>query len=126
IGIVYLLFGMQEGLINGLITLFGGKPIPFLISTEWFRTLMVMQWIWKEAGWGTIIFLAALAGVDTQLYESAVVDGASRIRQIWHITLPSIRSTIIILLILQIGNFMDTGFEQIFLMLNPMNRSVGE
>lgn len=88
--------------------------------------MIVGQSIWKEVGWGTIIFLAALSGVDTQLYEAARIDGANRWRQTWHITLPAIRSTIIILLILRLGNFLDTGFEQIFLMLTPTNRDVGE
>ena len=82
--------------------------------------------MWKEAGWGTIIFLAAMAGVDPQRYEAAVVDGAGRFRQIWHITLPAIRPTIIILLILRLGSMADTGFEQILLMMNPLVRSVGE
>src|SRR5690606_19372594 len=82
--------------------------------------------IWKEAGWGTILFLAALAGVDPQLYEAARMDGANRWHQLVHVTLPAIKSTIIILLILRLGFFLDTGFEQIFLMLNPLNRDVGE
>jgi putative aldouronate transport system permease protein len=85
-----------------------------------------MQMIWKDAGWGTIIFLAALAGVNTQLYEAARLDGANRFRLIWHITLPSIRNIIVILLILRLGNFLDLGFEQIFLMVNSLNREVGE
>ncbi|MCU6712747.1 sugar ABC transporter permease [Paenibacillus sp. J5C_2022] len=126
IGIVYVLFGTQNGVINGIIGELGGEKINFLLSTDWLRPLLVMQWIWKEAGWGTIIYLAALAGVDQQQYESAVIDGANRFRQMWHITLPSIRSTIVILLILHMGSFLDNGFEQIFLMLNDLNREVGE
>lgn len=82
--------------------------------------------MWKETGWGTIIFLAALASVDQEQYEAAIVDGANRWRQVWHITLPSIRSTIIILLILRLGNFLDNGFEQIFLMTNSLNRPVAD
>jgi putative aldouronate transport system permease protein len=96
------------------------------VSNEWFRTIITAEVMWKETGWGTIIFLAALSGVDPQLYEAARIDGANRLRQLWHITLPAIRSTIIILLILRLGHFLDTGFEQIFLMLNAMNREVGE
>lgn len=88
--------------------------------------MVVSELMWKETGWGTIIFLAALAGVDPQLYEAARMDGANRLRQLYHITLPAIRSTIVILLILRLGSFLDTGFEQIFLMLNPLNRQVGE
>jgi len=126
VGIFYILFTTEGGLINELLALLGLEKVPFLLSSDWFRTLIMGQRIWKEAGWGTIIFLAALSGVDQQLYEAARIDGASRLRQVWHITLPAIRSTIVILLILRLGDFMDTGFEQIFLMLNAMNRGVGE
>ena len=126
VGIFYVLFTTEGGIVNDLIASFGMEKIPFLLSEEWFRTMIVSQTIWKEAGWGTIIFLAALSGVDLQLYEAARIDGAGRWRQLWHITLPAIRSTIVILFILRLGSFLDTGFEHIFLMLNPMNREVGE
>ncbi|SDX82698.1 carbohydrate ABC transporter membrane protein 1, CUT1 family [Paenibacillus sp. CF384] len=125
IGIVTT-FLKSEGIINQLIQMvFGIEPIPFLTSAHWFMPIIVLEVIWKESGWGTIIFLAALAGVNPHLYEAAVVDGASRMRQIWHITLPSIRGTIIILLILRLGSVLDVGFEQIFLMLNPLNKEIG-
>lgn len=126
VGIFYLLFTTEGGLVNELIFWLTGKKIAFLLAPEWFRFMIIIQSIWKEVGWGTIIFLAALAGVDPQLYEAARIDGANRWRQIWHITLPAIRSTIVILLILRLGNFLDSGFEQIFLMLTPTNREVGE
>lgn len=126
VSIAYLLFTTEGGVVNEAIAAFGGEKIQFLASPEWFRGFVTAEVIWKETGWGTIIFLAALAGVDTQLYEAARMDGANRLRQLWHITLPAIRSTIIVLLILRLGNFLDTGFEQIWLMLNPLNREVGE
>ena len=126
VGIFYLLFTTEGGLVNELIYRLTGSKISFLLAPEWFRPMIIFQQIWKEVGWGTIIFLAALAGVDPQLYEAARIDGANRWRQIWHITLPAIRSTIVILLILRLGNFLDSGFEQIFLMLTPTNREVGE
>lgn len=126
VGIAYMFFTTEGGIVNELIVKLGGEKVNFLISNEWFRTMVTAEVIWKETGWGTIIFLAALSGVDPQLYEAARMDGANRIRQLWHITLPAIRSTIVILLILRLGNFLDTGFEQIFLMLNAMNREVGE
>ncbi|NOU92764.1 ABC transporter permease subunit [Paenibacillus sp. LMG 31456] len=126
VGIVYIFFATDEGIVNELIRKLGGQEVNFLLSEQWFRTMITAEVIWKESGWGTIIFLAALAGVDQQLYEAARIDGANRWRLIWNITLPSIRSTIVILLILRLGNFLDTGFEQIFLMLNAMNREVGE
>lgn len=126
VGIFYMLFTTENGLINEFLFQLTGKKIAFLQDPEWFRSMIVSQSIWKEVGWGTIIFLAALAGVDLQLYEAARMDGAGRWRQLWHITLPAIKSTIVILLILRLGNFLDSGFEQIFLMLNPTTRDVGE
>ena len=126
VSIAYLFFTTEGGLVNEAIAAMGGEKIQFLLSPGWFRTFITGEVMWKETGWGTIIFLAALAGVDTQLYEAARMDGAGRMRQLWHITLPAIRATIIILLILRLGNFLDTGFEQIWLMLNSLNREVGE
>ncbi|MFD0682265.1 MULTISPECIES: ABC transporter permease [unclassified Paenibacillus] len=126
VGVFYLLFTTEGGIVNELIFALTGEKIAFLLEPEWFRSMIVTQSIWKEVGWGTIIFLAALAGVDLQLYEAARMDGANRMRQLWHITLPAIRSTIIILLILRLGSFMDNGFEHIFIMLAPTNREVGE
>ncbi|WP_116190109.1 ABC transporter permease [Paenibacillus taihuensis] len=117
----------SDGIVNHFLqTGFGIPAIPFLTAPHWFMPLIVLEVIWKESGWGTIIFLAALAGVNPHLYEAAVVDGANKWRQIWHITLPSIRSTIIILLILRLGSVLDVGFEQIFLMLNPLNKEIGD
>jgi putative aldouronate transport system permease protein len=126
VGIFYVLFTTEGGVVNELLAQFGFDKIPFMLSEEWFRPMIIAQSIWKEAGWGTIIFLAALSGVDLQLYEAARMDGAGRWRQLWHITIPAIRSTIVILFILRLGSFLDTGFEHIFLMLNSMNREVGE
>jgi putative aldouronate transport system permease protein len=126
VGIVYMFFSTEGGVINEMLAMMGIPKIDFLISSDWFRTMITFEVIWKESGWGTIIFLAALAGVDPGLYEAAKMDGAGRFRQLWHITLPAIRSTIMILLILRLGSFLDNGFEQIFLMLNSMNREVGE
>ncbi|SDM80986.1 carbohydrate ABC transporter membrane protein 1, CUT1 family (TC 3.A.1.1.-) [Paenibacillus sp. yr247] len=114
------------GVVNHLIQASGGHTINFLSAPEMFRILIVSQDIWKEAGWGTIIYLAALSSVDPMLYEAAVVDGANRWQQMWHITLPSIRSTIIILLLLRLGHVLDVGFEQIFLMLNTLVQNVGD
>jgi putative aldouronate transport system permease protein len=126
VGIAYIFLTTEGGIINDLIAKLGGTKINFLLSLDWFRTLITVEMIWKETGWGTIIFLAALSGVDPTLYEAAKIDGASRWHQLWHVTLPAVRSTIVILLILRLGSFLDTGFEQIFLMLNALNREVGE
>ncbi|WP_256761022.1 sugar ABC transporter permease [Cohnella sp. WQ 127256] len=125
IGIVTI-FLKTEGIVNRLLdSLLGIDPISFLQQPGWFMPLIILEVIWKEAGWGTIILLAALSGINPSLYEAAVVDGANRWRQIWHITLPALRSTIVILFILRLGTVLDSGFEQIFLMLNPFTMDVG-
>ncbi|WP_374706605.1 ABC transporter permease [Paenibacillus sp. J2TS4] len=125
IGIVTI-FLRSDGLVNNLLQAwFGLESIQFLQIPSLFKPLLVLEVIWKESGWGTIIFLAALAGVHPELYEAAVVDGASRLRRIWHITLPAIRSTVVILLILRLGTVLDNGFEQVFLMLNPYVMDIG-
>jgi putative aldouronate transport system permease protein len=126
VGIFYILFTTEGGIVNNLIATLGLDKIQFLLAPEWFRTMVTSQVIWKDTGWGTIIFLAALAGVDPGMYEAARMDGASRWRQIWHITLPAIRSTIVILFILRLGHFLDTNFDQVLLMVNSLNREVGE
>jgi putative aldouronate transport system permease protein len=124
--LTYVFLTTEGGLVNELLDQYFGFKIPFLTSPDWFRPIIILQTIWKECGFGTIIFLAALAGVDPEQYEAAIIDGASRWRQMWHITLPSIRSTIVILLILRMGDVLDNGFEQIYLLLNPLNREVAE
>ncbi|WP_053494013.1 ABC transporter permease [Paenibacillus solani] len=122
---IFVVFLRGEGLVNSVLANFGLEAIPFLTDPAYFKPIIILQVIWKEAGWGTIIFLAALAGVNPSLYEAAVIDGANRWRQLWHVTLPAIRGVIIILFILRLGSVLDTGFEQIFLMLNPFNMDSG-
>ncbi|SFS92468.1 sugar ABC transporter permease [Paenibacillus sp. 453mf] len=126
VSIGYVMLTMDGGIVNELLVYFGFEKINFLLSTEWFRPTYIIQVIWREAGWGTIVYLAAIASVDPQLYEAAKMDGANRLRQIWHITLPAIRSVIIILLILKIGDVLELGFEHVYLLLNSMNREVAE
>jgi len=109
-----------RGSINQGIEFFGGQPIPFMQLPEWFRTIYVSSEIWQTVGWGTILYLAALTTIDPQLYEAARIDGANRWRQIWHVTLPGIRPTMIVLLILNIGTFMAVGFEKVLLLYNPL------
>ncbi|MBB6635470.1 ABC transporter permease [Cohnella thailandensis] len=117
-GIVLALLSQNSGLVNHWIEEAGGQSIPFLTSTTYFRSLLVSSEIWQNLGWGAIIYLAAMAGIDPTLYEAARVDGASRLRMIWHITLPGIRSVIVMLLILRLGHMLDAGFEQIYIMYN--------
>lgn len=125
VSITYVIFD-SEGLIGRLAVSLFGKKIDFLTDPKVFRWMIVGQSIWKEMGWGTIIFLAALTNVDVQLYEAAMVDGAGRMRQMWHITLPAIRSTIVLLLILRMGSVLDTGYDHLILMSNAMNREVSQ
>lgn len=119
-GIVIAFLSPTNGLINFTLKEWGGEPIAFLTSNDWFRWILVFSDIWKDIGWGAIIYLAALTAVGPQLYEAAVMDGASRWKQTWHITLPGIRNVIVLMLILRLGNFMDAGFTQIYAMYNPL------
>jgi putative aldouronate transport system permease protein len=125
-GISYAFLSTQGGVINSMLQWFGFEPVPFLMSTELFRGLLVAQGIWKESGWGTVIFLAALSGVNPELYEAARMDGAGRFKQILHVSLPGLASTIIVLLIIRIGHIMDAGFEQVFIMYNSMVYDVAD
>ncbi|OMF12397.1 polysaccharide ABC transporter ATP-binding protein [Paenibacillus sp. FSL H7-0331] len=126
VGITILMLSRSDGVINNMIVALGFPKVDFLTNPNLFWGLLTVQSIWKEAGWGTIIFLAAMAGLDPQLYEAARMDGAKRLRQMWHITLPGIRNVILILLILRIGNIMDVGFEQVYLMKNGAVSEVGD
>ncbi|RAV01295.1 sugar ABC transporter permease [Paenibacillus sp. YN15] len=120
-----IVFGMSvaflsqtQGIINRWIVDAGYQAIPFLNSSEWFRSVLISTDIWRDLGWGAIVYMAAMGAIDPTLYEAARVDGAGRFRMIWYITLPGIRSVIIMLLILKLGHIMDAGFEQIFIMYN--------
>ena len=126
VSLFYVLLTTDGGSINKLLESWGFGPVPFLTDPAWLRPLYTIQEIWKTAGWGTIIYLAAMTAVDLQLYEAAEIDGAGRWRQSWHITLPAIRPTIVVMFILSIGDFLELGFEHMFLLLNSLNRGVGE
>lgn len=126
VSITYMLLSQQGGLINELIAKFGGERISFLTSNFWARPLYIIQGMWKGTGWGTIIYLAAITAVDEQLYEAAEMDGAGKLKQMWHVTLPAIRPIIITMLIMKVGNVLELGFEQAFLLMNSLNREVME
>lgn len=114
------------GVINWIITSLGGDPIYFMIQPRYFRTILVVSAILKNSGWGTIIYLAAMSMIDPQLYEAATIDGAGRLRRMFHITLPAIKSVIAILLILRIGHIMDAGFHQVLILYNEAVYSTGD
>lgn len=124
VGIVFTFLG-TDGFLNAFLKLFGIGPVSLLTSPPWFMPLITLEGMWKESGWSTIIFLAALAGINPHLYEAAVMDGANRWQSIRFITLPSLKGTIAILLILQLGNVLNSGLEQILLMVNALTKEVG-
>jgi ABC-type polysaccharide transport system, permease component len=126
VSISFVMLTMDGGIVNEGLASLGLEKQNFLLNKNWLRPMYILQVIWREAGWGTIVYLAAIAAIDPQLYEAARMDGAGRFRQIWHITLPSIRSVIVVLLILKIGDVLELGFEHVYLLLNSMNREVGE
>jgi len=124
VSIFFVLLAVDGGLINEMIYSMGGERIHFMTDPSWARMVYIIQDTWKSIGWSSIIYLAAISSVDTTLYEAAAMDGASRWRQTWHVTLPAIRPTIITLLILRVGSTLDIGFEHVFLITNAMNRAV--
>ncbi|UJF16728.1 sugar ABC transporter permease [Jeotgalibaca sp. MA1X17-3] len=126
VSIFYVLLTTENGVVNNIIMANGGQRISFLTDPNWLRPIYIFQQIWKGAGWGTIVYLAAITNVDEQLFEAADMDGANRFRKIWHITLPAIRPTIITLLILKIGDVLELGFEHMFLLMNSMNKEVAQ
>ena len=112
-------FCLSDGLFNQISGFFGAEPVSMLSEPKMFRTIYVDSGIWQSMGWDSIIYLAAIAGIDTQLYEAASLDGAGRFRKIWHITLPGIKGTVVILFIMAVGKIMSVGSEKILLLYNP-------
>lgn len=125
-GIMVNFLSPSWGIVNMFLKQLGVEPIFFLAEEQYFRPLVVLSSMWKEAGWESIIYLAAIMGINSELYEAASIDGASRLQKLRYIVLPGIKSTIIILLILRLGQIMGNGFEQIFVLQNPMNLGVSE
>lgn len=125
-GILVNFLSPTWGIVNIVLAKLGAEPIFFMADTDYFRPIVVLSNIWKESGWGSIIYLAAIAGINSELYEAASIDGANRMQKLWSITLPGIKSTIIVLFILRLGQMMGNGFEQIFVLQNPMNLDVSE
>jgi putative aldouronate transport system permease protein len=118
-GMVTLFLSPSGGLVNDWIKQLGGEPVNFMVIPEWFRTIYVSSEIWQHVGWEAIIYLAALTSIDPALYEAAEIDGSGRWRKLWNVTLPGIAPVIIILLILNIGQVLEIGFEKVYLLSNP-------
>ncbi len=122
VGILFVFLSPSSGLINHFIVLFGGEPIHFMASPEWFKTLYVFSGVWQGTGFAAIIYLAALSGVDPSLHEAAVMVGASKFKRVLHIDIPAIMPVSVIMLILALGNLMNLGFEKALLMQTPLNK----
>ncbi|ALS27102.1 sugar ABC transporter ATPase [Paenibacillus sp. 32O-W] len=125
-GLAVAFLAQDTGIVNYYIRELGGAPVNFLADNGTFRSILISTDIWKNTGFGAIIYLASLATINQELYEAAVVDGAGRWRQLWHITLPGIRDVFILLLILRIGSILDAGFEQVYIFLNARVYEVGD
>lgn len=121
VGMLGVFLSPNSGIVNHIITFFGGEPILFLASEGWFRPLYILSGIWQETGFATIIYLAALAGINQELHEAAVMDGASKWKRVRHVDIPGILPTIIIFMVLAVGNVMSVGFEKAYLMQTDLN-----
>lgn len=126
VGLMKTMFSPNGGVVNSLLSVFGVDPINFFSEKSWFRTLYVGSGIWQSFGWGSIIYLASMAGIDPGLYEAARLDGAGRFRCMWNITLPAIRPTITILFIMRLGKLLSVGFEKAILMYSPATYEVSD
>lgn len=126
VGLMKTMFSPNGGVVNSLLSMFGVDPINFFSEKGWFRTLYVGSGIWQSFGWGSIIYLASMAGIDPGLYEAARLDGAGRFRCMWNITLPAIRPTITILFIMRLGKLLSVGFEKAILMYSPATYEVSD
>ena len=125
-GIVYQLFGNQSGMVNGVLESMGLNSIPFLTEKNPWLVTYLFTGVWQSAGWGTILYLAALTGVNKELFEAAEIDGATRLKRIWHITLPSIKPTIVTLLILNLGHMVSIGFDRPYIIGNTAVREYSD
>ena len=126
VGILFMVLSPNGGIVNIIIQKLGGTPIYFMTESKWFRTIYVASGVWQNLGWDAIIYIAALAGVNQELYEAAVIDGASRLKQIWHVSLPGIRSTIVIMLIMRMGGMMSSNTDKVLLMQNALTYEVSD
>jgi len=114
------------GIFNQIVAFFGGEPQLWLVSNTWFRPIIIVTDVWKSFGFGAIIYLAAISNIDPNMYEAASIDGAGRMRKIWHITLPTIKPTVILVSTLALGGILSAGFEQIFTMISPLVYETGD
>lgn len=125
-GLFVTILSPSSGIVNNIIKIFGGESIPFMTSNTWFRSVLVVSATWKEAGYNAVIYIAAISGISQEIYEAAKMDGAGRFKQMIHITLPELSSTIILMLILRLGQILISGTEQVLMMYNPVVYETGD
>lgn len=126
VGVTIAFLNPATGIVNHLVVALGGQPVAFVTEPGWFRPVYVLSGEWQTLGWGTIIYLAALAGIDPELHEAARMDGATRLQRVRHINLPGITPTAVVLFVLAVGNLMAVGFEKVYLLQNPLNLATSE
>jgi putative aldouronate transport system permease protein len=119
-------FTNTEGVVNDITAFFGAAPKNFLLEIAWFKPIFIITNIWQYAGWSSIVYMAALAGVDPELYDAAYADGCGRLRRLIHVTLPGIMSVVVIMFILRLGNLMSVGFEKVILLYNPLTMETAD
>lgn len=125
-GILLVLLAPGDGILNDVVKAFGGEPIDFLTNTKSFPVIVILSDVWKEMGWAAIIFIAALMGIDPSLFEAAMVEGTSAVQRVWYITLPSIKPTIVTVVLLKLGTILDAGFNQMYMLYSPAVYSVAD
>lgn len=125
-GVIIAFLSPFTGIVNFFLQALGVEPIPFMTDPAWFKTVFVFSEVWQNAGWGAVIYIAALAGVDPEQHEAAILDGASRLQRIWYINIPAIMPVMVILLILNAGSLLSVGFEKVLLLQNPLNLQSSE
>jgi len=125
-GVLLVILSPGNGLLNQIIEKFGGEPIPFLTSPDYFRWVVILSDVWKETGWSTILYLAALLAISPDLYEAAAVDGATPFQRIWYISIPGILPVIVLVTLLRMGHILEAGFNQIFVLYSVPVYSVGD
>lgn len=121
-GMLSIFMNPDTGVFNAILKALGMKPVDFLSKPQWFKSIYVWSGVWQGMGWSSIIYISALSGVDYEMHEAAIVDGATKVQRILHIDLPSIKPTIVMMLILQLGSLMNVGFEKVFLLQNTLNK----
>lgn len=126
VGMMSCMFSINSGWVNGVIRSLGGNPVHLMGEAKYFRHVYVWSDVWKEMGWGSIIYLAALTSIDPTLHEAAMIDGAGKLRRIWHVDIPGILPTVAIMLIMRLGSMMSLGFDKAYIMQNDMNIKVSE